>query len=365
MSGAPAMIAPTFKKGDAAQRSGRWAVVWLSCGGLAAGFLIVEVILRVVFWDGVTFSQNIGPIPEKFTARYYPEHSRNRFGARGPDAIGPKPTGRIRIMVQGDSITFGKGVRREADLYAVRLLHALEQAAPGRFELAVVARSGRNIDGHVEQLRTYGDAIAPDLIVYQWHPNDMELDHSQRPQVRGRVWRRLVFHAWLTKYSYAWSLMDNQLTQLLYRWTTPYPAYLREVFADGGTAWRQFVAYFEAWATEAFTRCPRVIVLLSPRQAAPQQRPAAYELRDLHTRVTALATGHGMDTIDVAQFLTDLPSWRSAWVNPFDSHPSELVHHRMATLLFEHIQRTWPEWFAGPVPGPSLARDVEARERPE
>lgn len=322
-----------------------WVRVLLALGAAFAGG---EAFLRVVFHGGTTFAENAGPIVRRFNRHY----TLNRFQSRGPDAVGPKPPGRVRLLLQGDSITFGSGVRDEQDLYSTQLLASLERLAPGRFEMAVVAKPGREIDGHLEQLRALGRSVAPDLIVYQWFLNDMELDPSLRPGAPGRFWRALPAHPVLYERSFAWFFLDNRLTGLLYGMRqASHEAYLLGTFGQDTPAWRRFAALFQDWAAEATALCPRVTVLLYPEPSGPMGE--AYPFRELHARVMRLAEPLGVTTVDFVRTLDDLRDpreLRGTYASPFDDHPNAAMHRRVAERLEAHLRATWPEVVAGPVP---------------
>ena len=71
-----------------------------------------EIGLRLYYWDGTSFGAHAGPLVE----RYEKDFSLNRFDgpSRDPGTTGPKASGALRILVQGDSITWGQGVKRRS-----------------------------------------------------------------------------------------------------------------------------------------------------------------------------------------------------------------------------------------------------------
>ena len=77
-----------------------------------------EIGMRLYYWDGTSFGTHWGPLVERFERDF----RFNRFDgpSRGPETSGHKAPGAVRILVQGDSITWGQGVKREADLYTSR-----------------------------------------------------------------------------------------------------------------------------------------------------------------------------------------------------------------------------------------------------
>jgi len=92
-----------------------------------------ELFLRVVYRDrGHTTLGGPGGGPFDYT--YNPAGSNPE--ERQPFVTGSKHPGVTRIMIQGDSITWGVGVRRWQDLYPSRLLSFLRRDN-GRYDMAV------------------------------------------------------------------------------------------------------------------------------------------------------------------------------------------------------------------------------------
>src|SRR3989338_205717 len=138
---------------------------------------LCEVLLRIVFYNGMTFSFTPGgPISARFKSKL----TLNRFGSRGPDGGEYPVGGETRIVVVGDSITFGQGIRNEKDLYTSKLLKLLNDEGDNRFNMFVIATPGHDNDDHVKKLDRYGLEIKPDVVVYQWFINDLEPEESKQ-----------------------------------------------------------------------------------------------------------------------------------------------------------------------------------------
>jgi lysophospholipase L1-like esterase len=254
--------------------------------------------------------------------------------------------------VQGDSITFGEGIRSEADLYTSRLLAEL-RARGLDADMAVLARGGRNIDEHVQQLEKWGPEIAPDLIIYQWSGNDVEF--SKNGKLRPRSLLHLPGRAvpdWLRQNSYFYFLVKLQLNALVapYFNERSYEQYLAEDYQEGTAGWRSFAKRYQQWCTVAHQLSPRVIVLLYPMYMVDRGSPVKFSevgnelarrTRDLCDAVYVDPSGRLAAIADGA----DLAASR------FDTHPSELGHEVLSDTLIQAIGQQWPELFvAAPAP---------------
>jgi lysophospholipase L1-like esterase len=304
---------------------------------LAIGFLTGEVALRVLYWDGISFGGHMGPLVARFERDFV--LNRHDGPSRGPEVEGPKPAGWKRVLIQGDSITWGQGVKPESALYSQQLLERLRARDP-HVEMAVLAAGGREIDGHLEQIRRHGAEIDPDLIIYQWFLNDIELDKSGRPTA-DLPWRRLFFHPVLASGSALWFFLDHAFSQL---WPTSrtYAEYIHEDCGPGTENWRNFEEQFAAWAREAHALTPRVLVALYPRVNPPDE----VLFLDLHEQVRALAHAQGLETIELIDAFRGLEGdYGKLWASPYDAHPSALAHRLIAEALDERLRSSWPELF--------------------
>jgi len=313
-------------------------VVLVSC------FLTGEIFLRLVFIDGASFSNHSGPIVQRFERNFRLNHFD---GSRGPEVQGPKEANVARVLVQGDSVTWGQGVADEDEIYTSLLLKKL-QADFSRVQMAVIARPGREIDHHLLELVRYGFDIAPDLIIYQFYNNDLEVRSKQR--IPRRLWQIPGLHHLLKPRSYLWYYLDFRLGTFF--WESSRIEHLRDLFEGDTPEWREFEFLFREWATEAKKHTPRVLVVLYPESTAikPGSR---YPLALIHRKVIDLGNELDLATLDLYQ------SGRLAnvWPDPAslasvnDVHPSAMVHALMAEEIYDDVVTRWPDLF---VPGDEI-----------
>jgi len=222
-------------------------------------------------------------------------------------------------------------------LYTSRLLERLRSNNP-QIEMAVLAAPGREIDGHIEELVSWREEIDPDVIIYQWYINDIELDKSERPAGKGRLWRKLFFHGSMMRISYLWFFLDYHVDLLLTQPSVSYDDYIRERYAEGTPGWRRFETMFRAWAVEAKGVTPRVMVVLYPHfNDALRAEPAS-----VHAAVSRIAREQGIAVLDLADRFDDLGP-RERFATPFDNHPSAVAHERIAEALDTGIRTLWSE----------------------
>lgn len=236
-----------------------------------------EAVLRVVYRDQGRATLG-GPGPHSFEYTYNPAGPGPE--ARHPlSAVTPEP-GVTRVAIQGDSITFGSGVRDWTRVYPSLLLDKL-QTTGRRFDLRVQAAEGYNMNQHAEHVSRLVDEYAPDVLIYQWYAND--LDFFGRVAVPRRPWQQWAGHEAARAWSYLYFFLDNRLDRLL---PQPYQAHLRNDFNEGSHYWSFFRDAFHRWATVASARVARTIVLLYPQVPFSGENP----LGELHARMTRMAS---------------------------------------------------------------------------
>ena len=144
-------------------------------------------------------------LPHARIRSYGTEVRTNALGFRGPE-VGPKQPGEYRVVVLGDSMTFGPGVTDER-IYTT----LLERQLPGA-RIINLAVEGYNVLQYKAVLDEVGLALQPDLVVVALFPvNDFEMDTydtnvrvAEGQVVPGEPWHRslYVYRAYLHKVEY-------------------------------------------------------------------------------------------------------------------------------------------------------------------
>jgi lysophospholipase L1-like esterase len=300
---------------------------------MAIFFCTGELALRLWFFHGASFGHHFGPIVERFEENF--DFNRYSGKSRGPEIKDPTRHKSLRILVQGDSITWGQGVRSEHDLYTTRLLSELRKDNPD-CEMAVMAKPGRELNGHLLELAKWGEKLRPDIIIYQFYINDLELSHTKRPRSK-RIWRRAFFNRPLVQASYFWFFLDYSLDSLL---TTDnkdnYYDYMRACFSTNTDEWIQAISVFRTWAREAKRLTPKVLIVLYPSMN-PQ---GGLALEPIYERFTKEAQALGIQVVNLWDAFSDLQDdLKRIKASAYDAHPSAEVHGRMAQSIYDELSK--------------------------
>ena len=259
----------------------------------------------------------------------------NSLGFRGPD-VAPSPTdGVLRVVVTGDSVAMGDGVREE-DTYA-------RQVAPrigddGEVEVVNAAMSGAEIEHAMTRLDAAVEAYAPHVVVYGFTVNDVEGEGYRETdasiKAAARAARRGPFPespSVLLRY------LSGRIGALGAASSPGETWYAREVLDNYGEnpavarRLRAGLARFAAHA-RALDGCGVVMI---------------------HTHLNALGGDHAFIGVyeQVAEAARDeglpvvvsFPAFRgrdaqALWVSPFDPHPNAEGHALLAGVLAEGLR---------------------------
>ncbi|MDH5638784.1 MAG: hypothetical protein OEZ04_09850, partial [Nitrospinota bacterium] len=148
---------------------------------------------------------------------------------------------------------------------------------------------GMQIDYHAENLAKMGLEVDPDIIVYQWFVNDMEIMLG-RPKPLQAAWAKNPVHKVLERISIIYRLVDNRIYTLAYQPGAAYAEYLRENMVPYKKGWWLFAREFHKWATYANGLADRTIMMMYP--SLPYQ--GEYPFASLNKAVVSLTRPHSM-----------------------------------------------------------------------
>jgi lysophospholipase L1-like esterase len=177
---------------------GRWAVgVFLFVAVVELGFRVYLTWLstegrlhtRIFRHDPYTGFATAPNLLFHFTANDLDfTFDTNDRGLRGRQPVPAKASGEYRILVLGDSFTFGIGVESDQTFSAL-LQRRLEAGAK---RPVTVINAGTNSYGTAQELqflKHYGIAMLPDLVIVAYYENDMSDNGTQLEYVDGFVQR--------------------------------------------------------------------------------------------------------------------------------------------------------------------------------
>lgn len=308
--------------------------------GLTLGFGALEAGVRLFadtgmqyeleMWKYALEAKRVSPVPE-IGHEHVPDVdtilmgvrvTTNDIGLRDEPVPMPKPDNTLRILMLGDSITFGWGVPQDQTV-TEHLQQALAISYPDRSVEVINAGVGNyNAAMSVAWYLEHGRDLDADLVVFNYFINDAE----PRPSRQG---------GWLRERSAAFVYFAGKvdtalrLTEEKQDWRDYYRALYDTDAAGFEGAKQAFNQLAEA------TREDSVPVLFAVYPELRELTP--YPFQDVTDAVTNLATGHGWPSIDLLHSVVDTPP-EDLWVTVPDPHPNATATALFAAQLAPFVE---------------------------
>lgn len=263
-------------------------------------------------------------------------YSFNGAGFRDVEHQLPKPPGRFRIVVVGDSVTEGSGVRFEEMFSRV-----LQSRLGPSYEVITLAQGGLNTPQEIHLLEKHGLAYEPDLVILNFVLNDCavptRLANARRYMARKDSELGILFGLpidprvkRLLKRSAFLYFVKDRVSELPGRLLGKTEDWFVRVWQHESSRGR-VVEGFDRLALVAEKRNFDVALLIWPIL----MDYAHYSLRDVHGWVAHEARSRGFSVIDL------LPEFSRAGVIHLKGaaedgvHPNALGHRKAVEALLE------------------------------
>jgi hypothetical protein len=160
----------------------RWEIMLL-LSSLLFSLITVEIAIRIFDPLGISYFERVSEhnknrIYDPVLIFKYPPNFKgiyNELGLRDRK-LEKKQKGELRILLLGDSVTFGAGIPVEATFG--RKLETILASRLGRPVRTVnTGIGGYNTVQEYASLRTYGDPIEPDVVILLYVRNDIEINN--------------------------------------------------------------------------------------------------------------------------------------------------------------------------------------------
>jgi len=299
--------------------------------GLGLGLVFAEVAARCVYvrpWHEAL-------VDEQLFAHTLP-YRRNAFGLRDDDFAPVKPAGERRVLVIGDSFTFGFGVADEAAVFPERLERALDATA-GQFGAERIHLLNGGLPGTLttdwlEGFRVMAPLYQPDLVVVVFFLRDGTRTASI-PEFFGRIRDEITTRnrgSWLYRASYLYRLVRDRFDRDLIS-SRYLAAFQRAYFGstEEQAEWTLARQNLVALRDEARARGAEVGLVVFPILA---DLGADYPFAAICTAIESWAREAGFPTHSL------LPAFRGMsgpelWVSGADQHPNAKGHEIAARDL--------------------------------
>lgn len=248
------------------------------------------------------------------------------------------PPGRTRILMLGDSLTFGWGVPADRT-FSKRLERMLQQAGHDA-EVINTGVGNYNTEMQVAYFFERGLRFQPDYVVLNYFINDAEPTPQYRSTFLSRHSRAYVYFA---------SRVDAALRLAGVGDHTDWRTYYDDLY-EGGDGIGRVAAAVERLADYCRAHDIPLFVVNHPEL----RRPADYPFAHVDEMIERIAAANGLKYVSLLSAVRDLDP-PSLWVTPPDPHPSVVAHGAFAGALFGVFDRELRA--ARPIPhGPDPAK---------
>jgi hypothetical protein len=284
----------------------------------------------------------------------------NRYGFRERDFETPKPEGVYRVMVLGDSFTWGDGLA-EDERYTAIAEKLLNEASLGkRFEVLNFGMRGLSTIDERDVLKKYIDQVDPDLIVIGFTLNDTQprsqdysIERERLDQRGGQLVRKLSFQLYGLGLRFIAESLDKSFYSVFERRGVipTWEVALDRTYAKKSDEWQAFLEALDDIKRISDKRSLPGPILAILNQGTSTSQPTDYgdpndELKlylRWYDQVEQAAAQAGFVVYDhgaeIAKRLADEP----LSINPLDAHPSasldQIYGEKLYLAILELINR--------------------------
>lgn len=254
----------------------------------------------------------------------------NSRGLRDREYSLSKDPDDYRILVLGDSMTFGWGVAME-DTYCEVLERMLSDQPAGisgrRVEVVNAGIGNYNTAQEVAYFKQRGVLYEPDMVILGFYINDAEPTPKPSEGLLAR-------HSYL--YVLASSAFDGIIRKL--GWKESYVEYYRKLYSEESKGWQQCRAAFKELSSLCRQKQIRLLVVLIPELHSPGD---GYPFGSLHQAVGQLADKDEIPVLDLQRAFDGIEP-RSLWVSRGDAHPNATAHQIIGREIYKRIAASEP-----------------------
>ena len=297
----------------------------------AVALVGAEYVARYVF-RGARSSGKAGDFIAKGAA---PSYLANALGFRDRE-VPSKTTDRYRIVVVGDSFTWGQGIEERE-----RFSNLIEASLGPRYEVLNFGQPGNNMPEHLDVLNQALMA-SPDFVLLQLYINDFETRQMVRPRTHPLLPGSL--DAEMRSSSILYDMSDNlwALLQTTVGIVDTYDGYmarhLRDPNApDSREAFGMLRQFFERARAAGV---PSGAVLF-PGIDSMGPKGAGYPFDYIHERVRTICADGQVPCVDLLPTFSTIRDLHTMWVSPFDAHPNAAANSRAANAILAVFGSVW------------------------
>lgn len=261
----------------------------------------------------------------------------NSQGLRDKEYSSEKPSNTYRIVVLGDSFTFGDGIALE-ETYTKQLENILnEKLNDKNYEVINFGVDGYNTIQEAEVLKEKAIKFDPDLIIIGYLPNDAEisgqnkLDNTQEEnEIKKSAYFK--FMNFLNKYSRFVQYVRAKVLNLnLYH--KGYISYFSEIYAEDSIEWQKNMESIKKIADIGKENNIPVLLIIIPIPAKFNN----YHLGDIHEKVKIESINNDLYVLDTLAYFQN-QELNEITVSMYNPHLNKKGNEIIANAIYNEIK---------------------------
>jgi len=264
----------------------------------------------------------------------------NVFRFRSPYERTAKPPNAFRIVVLGDSFTWGDKVARTEDLWTSRLESLLDREVTGRdVEVVNLGMKGFTTANEVELMERLGWQFDPDLVLIQFYANDA---YPSRPNF-GRADSDVIWPTYrivpsrlrdgAAGRSELLIFLEGRLNRILVN------ADHASLYRDDYEGWVQVQGALRELGHQARDRGVPAALIMNPHFVRGRWTVDTHPYSAVYDKVAVVARQAGLRVLDLRlAFASQGQPGEHWWATPYDAHPNEEAHAVIARATAEFLR---------------------------
>jgi len=295
-------------------------------------FMSIEVFYNLKYKD-----ISVGSFESPSGVTFYPKYYKlNKIGFRDREFSLEAPKNTVRILVLGDSFTFGNGVKDFNMTYPKKLEEILNNNSSVDFEVINAGVGGSNTEDQLILLKTKGIAFNPDIVMLGYYINDTDKEEDNKPifHKENKIFKAI--DKVMCAHFFSWYLLRMKIHHTI----TPF-TYMPRITSKDHLLYHEKI--FKEMVDYLKKRNIEFIVAIFPPVSYDEDKMDKTQWDVLIgkslSHMRSLCIKYNVKYVDMYKVTDKMRDKYGALnVSPFDSHPNEILHQAFAEELADNLK---------------------------
>ena len=302
---------------------------------ISLAIFATSLVFTLVLIEGIlVFFSSGDKYSSAFTNEFHKKYVRyNKYGYRDYEYSLQKPQNVFRVLVLGDSQTFGHGIKKLEDTWVKKLEARLRKEGDGsEIEVLNISGPGWNSDTHLYALFADGLKFNPDLVILAYYHNDIPFPISVNCNSSDR---KVVPDISIFQSSKLASFIDFRMNRLLEKLgeKPSYPDCLNQVYDSIG--WEMNKFYLDIMGLALSVKKIHFMITVIP---LIHQLDNSYPLLGPHEKLKEFAQKRNLEFLDLYEEGFKNLDANKLKISKTDHHLNQHASDIVASTLFSRLK---------------------------